>query len=145
MDLSVPSVYPRSYLSMVWTDALTQNFTLIFFTTGRDILRLLHKVRPCSPIWLFLLLIKKEKECWKGKMGFKIFCDTAFDKWQSTTAFRMENKDLAALKKIVGTSWFDNDVFKIIIMFHFYKAEVISWDMFGWKEALGLYPKKLLW
>lgn len=59
MDLSIPSVYPGSYLSTVQTDALTQNFTLLSFTSGMDRMELLHKARPCYTIWLFLLLIRE--------------------------------------------------------------------------------------
>lgn len=129
MDLSIAGVYPGSYLSTVWTDALTQNFTLISFTPGMDIMELLHKARPCSPIWLFLLLIRAEKECRKEKMLFvlKYLCDPVFDNGQSTTAFMMENRDLAASKKLWEQADFHQDVWKMIIMFHLDKVEVLSW------------------
>ena len=43
----------------------------------------------------------------------------------------MENRDLAASKKLWEQADFDQDVWKMIIMFHFDKVEVLSWDIKG--------------
>lgn len=64
----------------------------------------------------------------------KYLCDTAFDNWQSTTAFMIKNRDLVASKNLWEQADFDQDVWKVIIMFHFDKVEVLSWDIKGLVE-----------
>lgn len=49
---------------------------------------------------------------------------TAFDKWQSTPAFTMRNRDLAASKNLWEQADFDQDVWEIMLMFPSDKAEV---------------------
>lgn len=69
---------------------------------------------------------------------------TAFDKWQSTPAFMMGNRDLAASKNLWEHADFDQDIWEIMLMFPSDKVEVFhGMERLQLKGSTGTISKKV--